>query len=218
MTTTTFERVAPGLPRTRTAGLKLHLGCFDCIVPGWINTDITPHIWLARVPMAPALAHALGLMSGERYDAHRRGVFRQVQYLDVRRRFPFADGSVEAVFSSHFLEHLFLEDAGRCISEIHRVLVPGGVCRFAVPDLDRMVREYDPADPDVFLHRVFEVSDRRSIKNVHHWHYNESSLTRLLIATGFREAYRCAYRQGRCPDVELLDNRPDESLFVEAVK
>ena len=26
---------------------KLHLGCFDQVLSGWINTDITPHIFLS---------------------------------------------------------------------------------------------------------------------------------------------------------------------------
>ena len=65
---------------------------------------------------------------------------------------------------------------------------------------------------------LFEESDRGASKNLHHWHYNARSLIRMLEEAGFSEAYSCAYREGRCPDLELLDNRPDESLFVEAIK
>jgi hypothetical protein len=39
-----------------------------------------------------------------------------------------------------------------------------------------------------------------------------------LIACGFSEAAVCKYREGRCPDLQLLDNRPEVSLFVEAIK
>jgi hypothetical protein len=48
--------------------------------------------------------------------------------------------------------------------------------------------------------------------------YNEVSLGRLLLESGFREPRRCAYRQGRCPDLERVDNRPDETLFMEAIR
>jgi len=85
-----------------------------------------------------------------------------------------------------------------------------------VPDLDRIVAEYDPDEPELFLKRIFECDPLS--KNTHHWHYNANSLLRLLRDAGFREAYQCAYRQGACPDLELLDNRPDESLFFEAIK
>lgn len=204
--------------RVSESGISLHLGCFDHVVPGWHNTDITPHIWIARVPMLAWVVRRAGLMTAERYEQHRSGTFRKVHYLNARRRFPFPDGSVRAVFSSHFLEHLFEDEARACLAEILRVLGPGGICRLGVPDLDRIVSEYDAKHPEGFLQRVFENSDRRSAKNVHHWHYNEHSLTRLLHEVGFKEAYRCAYRAGLCPDVELLDNRPEETLFVEGSK
>ena len=198
--------------------LKLHLGCFDCVVPGWINTDITPHLRIARVPLLASLLHGAGLMTDERHQQHTRGIFRQVRYLDVRKRFPFEDGSVAAVFSSHFLEHLYPDEARACLTEIHRVLRPGGVCRVVVPDLDRIVAEYDRAQPESFLHRVFENPKHRRDKNAHHWHYNETSLVRLLRELGFGAARACSYRQGACPDLELLDNRPEESIYVEGIK
>jgi hypothetical protein len=29
---------------------KLHLGCFDQAYDGWVNADVTPHIFISRVP------------------------------------------------------------------------------------------------------------------------------------------------------------------------
>jgi hypothetical protein len=40
----------------------------------------------------------------------------------------------------------------------------------------------------------------------------------LLREAGFSEVQRCRYREGRCPDLDRLDNRPEETLFMEAVK
>ena len=34
---------------------KLHLGAFNCGIEGWINTDVTPHMWIARLPFAAQL-------------------------------------------------------------------------------------------------------------------------------------------------------------------
>lgn len=195
---------------------KLHLGCLDQATSGWTNTDITPHLWIARVPGLPGLLFRAGKMTRQRLEQHRRGTFKGVSYLDVGKRFPYRDETFDAVFSCHMLEHLFADKAQVCIAEIFRILKPGGICRIVVPDLDKIVGEYNPDQPELFLKRIFEC-DRRS-KNSHHWHYNANSLVRLLRATGFHEAYKCVYRQGKCPDLELLDNRPDESLFVEATK
>lgn len=194
---------------------KLHLGCFDCPASSWINTDITPHIWVARIPGFATLFFHLGLIGAERYKQHRQRVFRNIRYMNVAKRFPYPANSFDAIFSSHMLEHLHPQQAQSCLSEILRTLRPGGVCRIVVPDLDLLVRNYDPERPDVFLEKLYEPSRRR--KNSHHWLYNGNSLITLLYQVGFREAYRCNYREGSCPDVEILDNRP-ESLFVEGLK
>lgn len=65
-----------------------------------------------------------------------------VQRLDVRQPLPFADGSFNAVYCSHVLEHLRREDAARLLAGMRRVLRPAGVIRLAVPDLEAIAREY----------------------------------------------------------------------------
>jgi SAM-dependent methyltransferase len=196
--------------------VKLHLGAFDHVVDGWINTDITPHIRVARLPGAAFLLRSLGLMSRSRYAQHRQGIFGKLCFLDVSRRFPWPDATAEAAYCSHLLEHLYREDARNCMAEVFRVLQPGGIFRIAVPDLDALVRAYDPSKPEAFLDPIFEIRQSRD-KNRHHWHYNETSLRALLLEIGFSSVVRFQYREGRCPDVGVLDTRP-ESLFVEATK
>jgi predicted SAM-dependent methyltransferase len=195
--------------------VKLHIGCFDQPAAGWINTDITPHIWIARVPGAAAALHRVGVLSDERYEAHKSGVFRQVRYQSLSRRFRFADGSVDAIFASHVLEHLARSTAENVAKEAHRVLRVGGVLRIAVPDLDRAVEDYQPEDAEGWFTQLLEADQRG--KNRHQFMYNEVSLTALLARAGFRDVQRRAYREGSCPDLELIDNRP-ESLFVEATR
>ena len=195
---------------------KLHIGCFDHVLPGWINTDITPRVFLSRVPCLAWLLFKIGLLPQQRYSQHRQGVFRNVRYMNVARRFPYADGAIDYVYSSHMLEHLYPAQAVFCLSEIYRVLNTGGVNRIAVPDLDKTVASYNRQSPDQFLKSIFEVKQKNQ-KNQHHWHYNEISLTRILREVGFHEVYRCQFQQGHCADVTLVDMRP-QSLFMEAVK
>ena len=197
---------------------QLHIGCFDRAVAGWINTDITPHLWVAKVPLLAAVLRRSGLMGKERFEQHRRGTFVPVRYMNATRRFPYPDNSIQAIFSSHFLEHLFHDEARFCLSEVHRVLRPGGVCRIVVPDLDKIVTDYDSESPERFLRMMFEYPERKSAKNLHHWMYNESYLSRICLEIGFGEVFRREYRQGLCPDLDQLDNRPDESLYLEAIK
>jgi SAM-dependent methyltransferase len=195
---------------------RLHFGCFNRPVAGWTNTDVTPHLFIARAPGLPWLLHRLGRMGNERYTEHREGVFGRVRYLNVVRRWPYANASFEAIFSSHVLEHLPLHGAKRCLLECHRCLAPGGVLRIAVPDLDAAVAEYQPQDALAWATGLFE-ADQPSEKNMHHFMYNFDSLRGLLASVGFSDVTRRSYRQGACPDLDRLDNRP-ASLFVEAVR
>jgi predicted SAM-dependent methyltransferase len=196
--------------------LKLHLGCFDKAIPGWINTDITPHIFVSRIPGLAILLYKSGLLSHQRYKQHKDKIFRNVFYLDVRRRFNFNDCTFDYVFCSHFIEHLYPDDAKFCVKQVFRVLKPGGIFRVIVPDLDKIVDEYKPQFSEDFCYYIFEAR-HRSDKDRHHWHYNELSLTKLLREAGFNKVYRCEFRQGRCLDIHLSDNRPG-SLFMEAEK
>jgi SAM-dependent methyltransferase len=207
----TSSNPLPDLPR-------LHIGAFNCAVEGWVNADVTPHLWVARIPFAARIMRACGLMSAQRYDEHRKGVFRKLRYIDLTKPLPFPDNSISAVFSAHVFEHLFPDEIERLVSEIGRVLAPGGVCRVVVPDLERIVTSYDPAVPQEFIRQIFEVTTRRDVAYAHHWAFTRASLETLFKSVGFTETYTAEFRSGRCPDLEQLDNRPDESIFFEAIR
>lgn len=200
------------------AGIKLHLGAFDCAIDGWINTDVTPHIYISKIPGAASLLRAVGKLDDKKYDMHRRGQFRALTYLDLTQPLPYADNSVSAVFSSHVFEHLFPDEIRRLVVELRRVLIPGGVCRVVVPDLEKVVALYDPQSPERFLSAMFEADTRDAVKNGHHWGFTGASLKKLFTDCGFATAEEVSFREGRCPDLGVLDNRPDESVFFEAVK
>jgi SAM-dependent methyltransferase len=222
MTTGGSAPAGTAIRTIRMSEIKLHLGAFDQIFPGWVNSDITPHLLIAKVPGLPRLMAKLGVISDQRLAQHRAGVFGQLRYVDVTKRFPFRDGSVSCIYSSQMLEHLRKEDAMRCLSECYRVLRTSGVLRIHVPDLDGMVREYDPSDPDSWLHEFFALYSKGD-KNRHWWHYNEISLRQRLTAIGFRECYRSEVGHGTCKDVAPFEiqhafGERVPVLVMEAVK
>jgi SAM-dependent methyltransferase len=197
---------------------RLQLGAFDQVHDGWLSTDVTPHLLVARVPGLAGVLHRLGVVSDERLASHRSGAFADVRYLDLTRPFRFPDDTFECVFASHVLEHLDPGDAERCLREVHRTLARGGILRLAVPDLDTTIAEYDPEHPEVFLDGIYQGrSRRRDLPHRHWWHYNARSLGELLTRVGFVEIDFPQYRCGRLPDVQRVDNRPG-SLFAEARK
>lgn len=59
-----------------------------------------------------------------------------VDHVADCRSLPFENDSVDEIYASHVLEHLgYQMDARNALAEWHRVLVPGGLVRIAVPDL-----------------------------------------------------------------------------------
>lgn len=86
------------------------------------------------------LGASKGAGSGAAKDAH----FHPWQY---RRgdSLGFESGSVTFIFSEHFFEHLFLDEAAALLRECSRVLSPGGVIRTVVPDAD--LRRDLPPEP-----------------------------------------------------------------------
>jgi len=196
---------------------KLQIGCFGDPFEGWHNTDITPHLWLSRIPGAALLCRYAGLMSTERYKQHRDGVFKKVHYLNATRRFPYANDSFEAVFCSHILEHVHIRFVSPLFREVLRVLEPGGIFRVVVPSLELAISSYRPDAPETCLELIFE-NTHKAAKNTHKWMYTEQSLSRVFREAGFINVSPRGYRCGRLPDVQKIDNRPENSIYVEGEK
>src|SRR5919206_4460415 len=83
------------LPRRRRVppATKLHIGAFDVVHDGWLNTDVTPHLAIARVPGLPAALRRAGRLSEERWAAYRDGTFAALHYLDLTQPLPYPDGA-----------------------------------------------------------------------------------------------------------------------------
>ncbi len=118
---------------------RLHLGCGLNVVDGWLNVDGSWNAWLANHPLIRKVAKASRLAPRSMFAVEFP---RGITTLDVRKRLPWPDASFDAVYASHLLEHLHHEDAKRLLRECLRVLRPGGVARFVVPDLRAISREY----------------------------------------------------------------------------
>jgi predicted SAM-dependent methyltransferase len=130
---------------------------------------------------------------------------------------PFSDGTVDFIYSSHALEHLFREDAERLLRDAYRALKPGGRLRVAVPDLEYAASLYQHGEKERAL-AFFFTPHRAGYLNHHHFMYDYELLGGHLAAVGFVEIERGGFQEGSFPDVKTLDNRPEETLFVEARK
>jgi SAM-dependent methyltransferase len=88
-----------------------------------------------RIDLGSGYAKPEGFVGIDNLSGERTQVPNAANAPDIlmnlnRSRFPFADGSVDEVRSSHFLEHSELDHV---IDESHRVLRDDGIFLFAVP-------------------------------------------------------------------------------------
>ena len=77
---------------------------------------------------------------------------------------PFADNSFDFVYHSHVLEHFSKQDGERLIRECYRVLKPGGILRVAIPDLERIARNYI-----LMLDKGMENPDELILRAYYNW-------------------------------------------------
>ena len=190
------------------------------VAPGWINVDASPNAMLANLPrrLLRMLYHFSGsrdFLTADEYVARLKA--HRFVHHDVTRSLPFPDESVDFIFCSHFLEHLTKQEGTVVLRESCRVLRPGGVLRITVPDLEQAVDLYREGHADRMLDDFFYRSEVGRLAQ-HRYLYDFALLQNALEDAGFVDIERAEYRRGHVPDLDVLDNRPDQTLFVEAKK
>lgn len=157
---------------------------------------------------------------------------------------PLRDHSVERLYCAHFLEHLFHPvETDSFLRECRRVLRPGAVARFAVPnvrhemeayvrrDRDRLDARFralfgaEPTGPHLehLLHYlgVPYVDEHQLL--AHKYAFDEEVICALLARSGFVDVRIETYQTGRDPELLIDDTSLSASahggawsLFVEA--
>lgn len=200
----------------------VNLGCGTSIAPGWINLDNSPNARLSKYPQLRWLLWKLHILSEKHYKVQWD---KEIITQDIRKKLPFADNSIDYLYTSHTLEHITNSDTQKVVRDIFRVLKPGGLVRIVVPDLAFGARRYlealqhNAADTEAapsFLNWM-QLS-KPGHRDPHLWMYDAPSLSLLLTKAGFINVTVCTHKTGRVPDCDILDNRPVDSLHMEAEK
>lgn len=171
--------------------VKLHLGCGLRILDGWVNSD-------SRI--------------------RRTG---EILYINLLKRIPFPDASVEFVFSEHVHEHLSYEDGLRLLREVYRIISPSGVLRLALPDLALIIRLYtDPKQHADFIeqwHRCIMPDMPASSVGMMNWFfmdhghqylYDFESLKHQLLDAGFKKISQFEPGKSEWPELANLESNP----------
>ena len=176
---------------------RLHWGCGSKATAGWINADI---------------------LKGRGIDIS----------CDIHDGLPLENNSVDYAVGIHALSEIAYSNIVPVLKELHRVLKPGGVLRLALPDMEKALAAYQSGNREYFLIPDKEVASPGGKLIVHLlWYggnrtlFTADFMEEMMLKAGFQSAQRCAFQQTNCrfgSRIVELDDRPHESLFVEAVK
>lgn len=220
-----LEPVAAGTPfgrdRLRELGLTgIEFAAFKTQHSAGLGTDLLP----LRDPDTTTEPGRIYLVDGQHHFTE----------LDIRRPLPFESGAVDWVYAEHLIEHISLTEGITWLSEVRRILAPGGLLRLTTPDLARYITGYTeggfyakhrrrmryamPGAPPMPDRRAFMVNQIFYLYG-HRWIYDLDELTFALTEAGFAAGavQTRAFRTGVRQDVAELDQtvRNDETMYVE---
>jgi hypothetical protein len=202
-------RSTPGGMPERDAGRYIQFGCGLCAPATWRNFDAGPAFWIER--NLPFLKPMLLKRGFPDYPAN-------IEYGDVIKGLPVAPGSAAAVYCSHVLEHLALDEFRATLRNVFTYLEPGGTFRFVLPDLEGLIRAYtsssDPEAASRFMRDSYLGMDSQGKgisrllrmlfgRSSHLWMWDEKNMARELADAGFNAIRRAQI--GDNPDPRFAD-------------
>ena len=174
---------------------RLNWGCGAGIHEGWINSD--------------------------------RKSGPGVMACDIRDGLPLDNESVDYAVSIHALPELGYDDLVPALRELWRVLKPGGVLRLGLPDLEKGIEAYRRGDRNYFHvpDSDMQTLGGKLITQLVWYGFTKTIFVRefaheILRKAGFREIYQVTFKEtvSTYPEIITLDDREEETFFVEAVK
>jgi hypothetical protein len=205
--------------RNTEGKLWLNVASSIYVLPHFVNLDNHPMLrimnWPKILKRAIPAKYRLSLESYRRANA----IAPLIQH-DCRKRLNLPDGSVDHILCSHFLEHVYPDEAEMILTDFHRVLKPGATVHLIVPDIRAQAQDYieaaaagDVAAADNFVRATLLTTDDRGTLKYrileamgafglqHRWMYDLPSLSAKVKAAGFRlidlnDTPSCSYRKG----------------------
>jgi hypothetical protein len=203
----------------------VQFGCGLCAPLSWRNFDASPTLRLQKVPLLRRF------FMNEKYPIFPKNV----EYGNIVKGLPVNKESCRAIFCSHVLEHLSLNDFRVAIKNTYLYLEKGGLFRFIVPDLEKLAREYINSNEVNASYQFMEKTRlgkrtresnmmgflREFLGNSHHlWMWDFKSLNHELQDVGFIEIRPAEFGDSEEPlfkDVEDK-NRWIDSLCIQCKK
>ncbi len=216
--------------------IKLNVGSGPRVADGWLSLDGSWQVYFAKRPRLAAFARVI--------SGHKVGTWpKTIVYANIRKRLAYPDGSIDAVYASHVIEHLYRDEALAFLRDAKRVLKIGGICRIVVPDVKAIVGWYlqhktenkREASSDVLMDMMCVSTRARRSGGIllrlcrawndidlHKWMYDAEGLQTLCIEAGFHRPVVKGCCESEIPGIDLVE-KPERimngaGICVEAVK
>jgi SAM-dependent methyltransferase len=145
---------------------------------------------------------------------------------DILEGLPLHDDSIDYISSQHALPALKVWNQLEALSELRRVLKPGGVLRLCLPDLDLAIAAYQSGRQEFFSVWAWDTISGNFITQIVDHGYNYTPFTyefceELLWKAGFADVHRVGHHHtvSSYPEIVELDRRESgRSFYVEAFK
>lgn len=185
-------------------------GCGLCAPKSWRNFDASPTLRLQRVPFL-----------GRLIFGKRTRFPPNVEFGNVVDGLPLEGHSCDAVYCSHVLEHLSLQECRGALRETYRILRPGGIFRGVLPDLEIYVQDYvcnGSADAALEFMRktllgiierprgAIALGEQMMGNSKHLWMWDYKSLAAELHDAGFINIRRAIYGDSSEPAFAAVED------------
>lgn len=199
-------------------------GCGWCAPEGWRNFDASPTLRFERIPLL-----------GKLYTKNKTRFPRNVEYGDIIDGLPVPENSCQAVYCSHILEHLALDDFRLALKNTYNILARGGIFRFVLPNLEFFINNYinDPGNQAAlnFMRSTLLGKEKRPrglsgliylwLNNSQHlWMWDYKSIQTELQTAGFSNIRRANFGDSSLADFKAVESveRWENCLGVECYK
>ena len=148
---------AAGWPQGPGGERMLHVGCGKVDAPGFINLD------------AVALPHV------------------HIVHANLHHFPMIPEAALDFVYLSHVLEHVGRREVVAALTELRRILRPGGTLRLSVPDFDHIVRIYAESGNTISAIDGPLMGGQDRPYNYHYAVFNAAHLRAKLEEAGFTD-------------------------------
>jgi len=189
-------------------------GCGLSAPAGWINFDSSPTLKIQKTPIIGSLV-----------KSRLNTVFPDsVKFGDIVKGLPITNESCDAIYCSHVLEHLSLEDFRIALKNTHKLLKRGGLFRLVMPDFEVLVNTYvnskKNGNPEAAIKFMKDSgmaleSRTRGMKGMlegtlgnarHQWLWDDTSTMIELEKAGFKQIRKCEFNDSSIEAFKLVED------------